>query len=218
MNKRIALSGKKADVATLAAQCVACQMPSTLYFSKLMASQYANMQMAPTLPDARSGILGRFGVKQSSNKNKNEIRERKKQELNVKLIRKKLMCKCCACKWNHLARFWTREKCLKVNRMQQILERIDRFDRWCCRAKQRRSSKRSQLNNLQFSRLGAASDKATLRRLDSIAAWVSLSLRSDLDPVCFSYSKLLLEKLLPIKDPAERKRENARNPWAISLG
>lgn len=89
--------------------------------------------------------------------------ERKKQELNVKLIRKKLMCKCCACKWNHLARFWTREKCLKVNRMQQILERIDR-------AKQRRSSKRSQLNNLQFSRLGAASDKATLRRLDSIAA------------------------------------------------
>lgn len=29
---------------------------------------------------------------------------------------------------------------------------------------------RSQLNNLQFSRLGAASDEATLRRLDSIAA------------------------------------------------
>lgn len=168
-----------------------------------MASQYANMQMAPTLPDARSGILGRFGVKQSSNKNKNEIRV-KKQELNVKLIRKKLMCKFCACKWNHLARFWTREKCLKVNRMQQILERIDR-------AKQRRSSKRSQLNNLQFSRLGAASDKATLRRLDSIAAWVSLRLRSDLDPVCFIYSKLLLEKLLPIKDPAERKRERERS-------
>lgn len=70
---------KKADVATLAAQCVACQMPSTLYFSKLMASQYANMQMAPTLPDARSGILGRFGVKQSSNKSKNEIREREKK-------------------------------------------------------------------------------------------------------------------------------------------
>lgn len=81
--KRIALR-KNADLATLAAyiaaQCVACQMPSTLYFSKLMASQYGNMQMAPTLPDARSGILGRFGVKQSANKSKNEIRLKNKAQ------------------------------------------------------------------------------------------------------------------------------------------
>lgn len=73
--------------------------------------------MAPTSPDARVGILGRFGVNQSANKNK---KQKTKTKLKLNLIRKKLMCK-----WNHLARFWTREKCLKVNRMQQILEWID---------------------------------------------------------------------------------------------
>lgn len=93
-----------------------------------MASQYANMQMAPTSPDARFGILGRFGVNQSTNKKKNKTKTKSNPQ--------KLMCKCWACKWNHLARFWTREKCLKVNRMQQILEWIDGADR----AEQRRSS------------------------------------------------------------------------------
>lgn len=32
------------------------------------------MQMAPTSPDARFGILGRFGVNQSANKNKNKTK------------------------------------------------------------------------------------------------------------------------------------------------
>lgn len=72
---------------TYVAQCVACQMPSTLYFSKLMASQYANMQMAPTSPDARFGILGRFGVNQSTNKKKNKTGTKSNpQKVDVQML------------------------------------------------------------------------------------------------------------------------------------